>query len=51
MFRSNANDVLDVAFPMVVRNQVVDGGWTTAYGDGYGFQSTIETRYLAAQEH
>ena len=49
VFRSNANDVFDVAFPMVVRNQVADGGWTTAYGDGYGSQSTIETRYLAAQ--
>ncbi len=48
-FRPGANDVFDVVFPMVVRNQVVDGGWTTAYGDGHGPQSTIEAMHLAAQ--
>jgi hypothetical protein len=32
-FRSDANDVFDVAFPMVVANQAADGGWATGYGD------------------
>ena len=32
-FRSGANDVFDVAFPIVVGNQAEDGGWTTGYGD------------------
>jgi hypothetical protein len=47
-FRSDANDVFDVAFPMVVANQAADGGWATGYGDRHRPQSTIEAMHLAA---
>ena len=48
-FRSGANAVFDMAFPMFVRNQVADGGWITAYGDEHRPQSMIEAMHLAAQ--